>query len=157
MDTSLKVCGIDPGTEQTALVIWNGKAVLDKRLIPNQNVIDYLATVSCAAVACEHMQCYGMAVGKEVFETCYWIGKYWEVCDLMGLEWQRVYRSDVKSYWCHSPRASDSNVHAAIVDRLGAPGRKKTPGVTYGITKDLWSALAIAVRTHDLKTGVIAP
>jgi hypothetical protein len=154
MGTSLKACGIDPGTAQTALVVWDGKAVLDKRLVPNLDVIDYLATTSCRIVACEHMQCYGMAVGKEVYETCYWIGRYWQVCDLMDLEWQRVYRSEIKSYWCHSAKANDSNVRAAVIDRLGAPGKKKTPGVTYGIAKDLWSALAIAVRAYDLKTGV---
>ncbi len=157
MHKPLQVCGIDPGTVQTALVLWNGAAVLDKLIIPNQNVIDYLTTADCAVVACEHLQCYGMAVGKEVFETGYWIGRYWQVCELMGFEWQRVYRSDVKAYWCHSPKANDSNVRAAVIDTLGAPGKKKTPGVTYGISKDLWSALAIAVRAHALKTTSTAP
>lgn len=151
---NLCVCGIDPGTAQTALATWDGKSVLDKRIIPNQEVIDYLTNLTCSAVACEHLQCYGMSVGKEVFETGYWLGRYWQTCEIMGLEWQRVYRSDIKSYWCHSPKANDASVRTAVIDRLGAPGTKKAPGVTYGITKDLWSALAIAVRAHDLKTGL---
>lgn len=37
----------------------------------------------------------------------------------------------------------------ALIDRFGgkdaAIGRKATPGPLYGITKDLWSALAIAI------------
>ena len=155
MPSSLTVLGIDPGTTQSALVAWNGSAVTDKQLIPNIQARNYLASTNCTTVACEHLQCYGMSVGKEVFETGYWIGRFWEVCDIMGFEWQRVYRSEIKSYWCHSAKANDSSIRTAIIDRLGPPGRKKTPGITYGISKDLWSALAIAVRTHDLKTGKV--
>src|SRR5271157_2072839 len=153
----LKVCGLDPGTLQTAVVVWNGTTILDHQIIPNIKVIDYLTHTDCPVVACEHLQCYGMAVGKEVFETGYWIGRYWQVCDLMEIDWQRVFRSEIKAYWCHSLKAADSNIRAAIIDRLGKPGTKKAPGITYDIHKDLWSALAIAVRAHDLKISVPPP
>lgn len=149
----LKVCGLDPGTVQTALVVWDGLAILDRRIIPNQEVIACLAESEWPVVSCEHMECHGMSVGKETFETAYWIGRYWQVCEIMDIEWMRVVRSQIKSYWCHSQKATDSNVRTAVIDRLGPPGKKKQPGVTYGVAKDMWSALAIAVRCHDLKTG----
>lgn len=151
MSSLLKVCGIDPGTAQSAFVVWNGSAIVEKSIIENLSSLAYLRQVECDLVACEHIQSYGMAVGKEVFETCYMVGRYWQVCSDRGVEWLRTFRSDVKAHWCHSPKANDSNIRAAVIDRLGAPGVKKAPGVTYGISKDLWSALAIAVRAHDLK------
>lgn len=149
----LKVCGVDPGTTKTAVVVWNGQAILDRRIIPNLDVIKYLADAGCQVVCCEHMECHGMAVGKETFETAYWIGRFWQVCDILDIEWMRVMRSTIKSYWCHSQKATDSNIRRAVLDRLGPPGVKKKPGVTYGVAKDMWSALAIAVRCHDIKSG----
>lgn len=148
------VCGIDPGTAQTALVIWDGTRIHDRCIIPNIEVLAYLVKAydaGCALVSCEHMQSFGMAVGKEVFETCYWIGRFEQVCWNLDLKWRRVYRSEVKAHWCHSTKANDSNIRAAVIDRLGPPGTKKVPGITYGVSKDMWSALAIAVRALDLK------
>lgn len=155
MNNSLTVCGIDPGTAQSAFVVWNGETILDKQIIENAASLAYLKSVDCGLIACEHIQSYGMAVGKEVFETCYWVGRYWQICVDRKIEWCKTFRSDVKSHWCHSLKANDSNIRAAVIDRLGPPGVKRSPGTTYGISKDLWSALAISVRAHDIKT--VAP
>jgi hypothetical protein len=154
MSSLLKVCGIDPGTAQSAFVVWDGGMIIDRRIIANTDSLDYLKSVECGLVACEHIQSYGMAVGKEVFETCYWVGRYWQICSDRGISWLRTFRSEVKSHWCHSNKANDSNIRAAVIDRLGAPGVKRQPGVTYGVSKDMWSALAIAVRAHDLSAGL---
>jgi hypothetical protein len=156
MSSLLKVCGIDPGTSQSAFVVWDGATILDRQIIENVESLAYLNAVDCGLIACEHIQSYGMAVGKEVFETCYWVGRYWQICGVRGIEWCRTFRSEVKAHWCHSPKANDSNIRAAVIDRLGSPGVKKAPGVTYGVSKDLWSALAIAVRAYDIKTGIQA-
>ena len=45
--------------------------------------------------------------------------------------------------------AKDSNVRMAMLDRWGAPGTKLSPGVTFGLAKDEWSALAIASTVTD--------
>ncbi|HET6477318.1 MAG TPA: hypothetical protein VFH93_14740 [Thermoleophilia bacterium] len=42
----------------------------------------------------------------------------------------------------------DANIRQALLDRFGGPaavGRKAAPGPLYGIARDVWSALAIAV------------
>ena len=94
MNSSLKVCGIDPGTSQSAIVVWNGKEIVDKNLIPNQEALAYLRTVECDLAACEHMQSFGMAVGKEVFETCYMLGRFWQIFVDREITWRRVFRSE---------------------------------------------------------------
>jgi hypothetical protein len=91
---------------------------------------------------------YGMAVGKEVFETCVWIGRFVEVA---RVEPRLVYRRDAKLHLCHSPRAKDANVRQALIDRLGPQGTKKNPGPTYGMRSHLWAALAVAVYAGDVK------
>jgi hypothetical protein len=55
-----------------------------------------------------------------------------------------VYRNAVKLHICGTPRAKDPNIRQALIDKYGAPGTKKNPGPTYGVSSHLWSALAIA-------------
>jgi len=86
---------------------------------------------------------YGMSVGKEVFETCYMIGRLMEVLRLSS-SIRRVYRQDVKLALCGSVRAKDSNIRQSLIDRLGPPGTKKAPGPTYGVSGHAWAALAVA-------------
>jgi len=157
------ILGIDPGTAQSAIVVWNGERITRASIVPNDQLrkevlipfgTDYYG---CGVVACEHLQCFGMAVGQEVFETAYLIGAIRQICFDCGMSFRRVYRSDVKGYWCHSNRATDANIRQAVIDRLGAPGTKKAQGVTYGIKADLWSALAIAVRQWDIENNYETP
>ena len=55
----------------------------------------------------------------------------------------------IKVHLCESARAKDGNVRQALIDRIGAQGTKKKPGPTYGVSKDVWAALAVAVCAHD--------
>src|SRR5689334_10398254 len=97
-------------------------------------------------VAIEMIASYGMAVGREVFETCRWIGAFAEACRAPV---QYVYRREVKLHLCGAPRAKDPNVRTALLDRWGgkeqAVGSKAKPGPLRGITKDCWAALGVAV------------
>jgi hypothetical protein len=63
-------------------------------------------------------------------------------------------RAVKRALWGDS-RAKDPNIRPARVDRFGgvaAIGRKAAPGPLYGISRDVWSALAIAV-TYTLQPG----
>src|SRR3990167_6090451 len=58
------------------------------------------------------------------------------------------------AHLCHDSRAKDGNIRAALIDRFGpgkdrAIGRKATPGPLFGVSSDVWSALAIAVTFTD--------
>lgn len=67
---------------------------------------------------------YGMPVGKEVFETCVWIGKFAEAS---GMKENYIYRKEEKMNLCHSMKAKDSNIRQALIDRFGVVGTKKNP------------------------------
>jgi hypothetical protein len=152
------VMGIDPGTMQTAFAVWNGQAVLDFGIVPNAILLNMIRDDRWPSVTAyvEMVASYGMPVGREVFETVLWIGRFIEAFDRHGLPldrpsrpWQLVYRQAVKLHFCHSVKAKDSNIRMALIDRFGPPGTKRKPGTLYGIKKDIWSALAIAVMALD--------
>jgi hypothetical protein len=142
---------IDPGTTESAYVVYDvayGIRGYDK--LPNQNLLDVLPglwKVGGPNVAIEMIASYGMAVGREVFETCLWVGRFIE--RLQPGPVRLVYRNEVKSHLCHSMKAKDGNIRQALVDKLGPPGKKKAPGPTYGISGDVWAALGVAVTACE--------
>ena len=144
----MNILALDPGTTETAFVLWDGRRILCAGHYPNADVRQVLIAKNYDLVACEMIASYGMAVGREVFETCVWIGRFLEVA--MG-DTRLVYRRDVKLHLCHSPRAKDANVRQALIDRLGPQGTKKNPGATYGMKSHLWAALAVAVYAFDTR------
>jgi len=140
------IFAIDPGPTESAFVVWDGSRILGKAKMPNLEVLEAMKAWPCDAFVTECIASYGMAVGAEVFETCIWTGRYIQA---RNGNMSRLYRKDVKMHLCHSMRAKDSNIRQALIDRLGAPGTKKTPGATYGVSKDIWAALAVAVTFYD--------
>jgi len=148
-----RLIAIDPGTTESAYVVMEGSTVLAHGIVSNMAMLARITVLpdADASLAVEHMAyemvaCYGMPVGREVFETCVWIGRFIEA--FRG-EATPIYRTDVKSRLCHSPKAKDPNIRQALLDLYGgkekAIGKKKTPGPLYGIHSHEWAALAVAV------------
>lgn len=145
------VLGIDPGPKESAFCRWDGSQIHDAGKEANEQLRLRLSKTRVDAVACEHLQCFGMGVGKEVFETAYWIGEYRGLVSFeLGEKFIPVFRSEVKQYFCHSARATDSNIRFALEDRFGPKGTKKAPGLMYPLVgSDMRSAFAIAVMVYD--------
>ena len=101
----------------------------------------------------EMIASYGMPVGKEVFDTCVWIGRFVELARLQNIEVEYIYRKDEKMNICHSMKAKDSNIRQALIDRFGVVGTKKNPGWFYGFKADIWSAYAVGITYLDLEKG----
>ena len=148
---NLVVMAIDPGTTQSAFCVLetDDYTILDKGKIDNDKLIGIVKTGYFDMLAIECMQSFGMGVGQTVFETAYYIGRLMQIADELGSKTKMVYRSEVKMHHCHTMKAKDTNIRQALVDRFGEPGTKKNPGKTYGISKDIWSALGIAVFVVD--------
>ena len=143
------VVAIDPGPERSALVVWNGTAPNLLRYMSNDAILALLGTWKASDSACviEQSASYGMAVGAEVFETCVWSGRFMEAFGPDRVH--RLPRLKVKQHLCHDSRAKDANIRQALIDRFGKPGTKKTPGALFGVSGDLWAALAVAVTWWD--------
>ena len=149
----MKVFAIDPGPTFSAYVVWDGKSILSKGKVPAAEILPHIGIHdrSCRFV-CEMVACYGLPVGVEIFETCVWIGRYLE--KTQG-QMERMTRGKVKMHLCHSMKANDSTIRQALIDRFGKPGTRKEPGITYGLSGDMWAAFALAVTYCDQQTGYV--
>lgn len=146
MDAKRITVGIDPGPRESAYVAWDGSRVINSGDLPNGELAEYLDSAGDGVtVACEWIESFGMAVGREVFETVFAIGTFSQHALL-----RLVPRRDVKLHLCQSPRAKDGNIRQALIDRFGAVGTKKNQGHLFGIAGHRWAALAVAVTAHDL-------
>ena len=145
------VLSIDPGTSLSAYLVMetDDYTILDKGKVANDVLIGMVKTGYFDMLAIEGFQSFGMPVGKEVFDTAYYIGRLLQIAEDLGSKTRMVYRSDVKLHHCLTPRAKDANIRQAMLDRFGAQGTKKNPGPLYGVTADIFSALAIATYVAD--------
>lgn len=147
------ILAIDPGNVESAYVY------IDEDLKPvrfgkekNEEVLKHLYNIEYETAVIEMVASYGMPVGKEVFETCVWIGRFAEKAlqDVDNREVKFIYRKDVKMNICGDPRAKDSNIRQALIDRFGDVGTKKNPGWFYGFKADIWQAYALGITYYDL-------
>ena len=155
------ILAIDPGTTESAYVVLSSPSlpfvIYDRGKVPNDALMGKIArTTGLTDLAIEMVASYGMAVGQTTFETVFWIGRFWQASLDAHLErLTKIYRkADVCMHLCHSTRAKDSNIRQALIDRFGEVGTKANPGQLYGISKDIWSALAIGVTYRDRKKDV---
>jgi hypothetical protein len=156
------VLAIDPGNFESAFCFLRGdRKIVDFGKHANEWMLRYFLNMVKEAprpsrVVCEMVASYGMAVGASVFDTCIFIGRLQEIAVRSGQWWEQVTRLEVKLHVCKSPAANDSNIRTALIDLYGAPGTKKSPGPTYGISKDVWAALALAetVRSGNYRAYV---
>lgn len=150
------ILAIDPGTTESGWVRLDDGKVIDSGVTDNGDMLAKLERGFCSdttwmrpsKVAIEMIASYGMPVGREVFETCVWIGRFIEA---WGNQHRLIYRKDVKMHLCGSPRAKDSNIRQALIDKLGPQGNKANPGPTYGVKSHAWAALAVAVTAAETK------
>lgn len=145
------VIAIDPGNAESAWCrLLDGRPVLfgkEGNAVVQCRLRDWSTE---ALLAVEMIASYGMPVGREVFETCLWIGRFIEAWESRGGKYRLVYRKDVKLFHCETTRANDANIRASLIDRYGpgkerAIGKKANPGPLYGVKGDEWSALAVAL------------
>lgn len=123
-----------------------------------QEPTERLIKIVCGAISpddhviVEGIQSYGMKVGATVFETVKNIGEVRAWARARGNPFDdTLTRPQIKSALCHSAKATDANVNAALYDLYGdgtpasCKGTKAAPGPLYGFKADLWAALALGV------------
>jgi hypothetical protein len=156
----MNITAIDPGYTHSAVVTFDGERVTERLYDTNDVVLGlvWAYTNPVGALVIEQVESYGMTVGKEVFGTVWWAGRFHQAW-LEGGAVQYPYqmpRREVKLHLCGQSRAKDANIRQALIDRFGptkeqAIGRKKSPGPLYGISGDMWAALAVAVTWWDTR------
>ena len=155
----MKILAIDPGNIESAYCVIDSETykplLFDKT--KNEEILEFLENNrycnynTVKDIVIEMIASYGMPVGKEVFETCVWIGKFAEAS---GMKESYIYRKEEKMNLCNSMKAKDSNIRQALIDRFGVVGTKKNPGWFYGFKKDIWQAYAVGVTYLDKQKEV---
>jgi len=152
-----RVLGIDPGNTASGWALINADTRFPEYFgkEDNEAMRGLLLETSGAdvVVAVEMIASYGMPVGKTVFDTCLWVGRFIELAHPTPV--QLITRNQVKNHLCHSSKAKDGNVAQALADRFapGLPNRgkgtKADPGWFHGFAADIWQAYAVAVYVAD--------
>src|SRR4051794_4445751 len=76
-----RILSIDPGTAQSAWLLLQNGVPTRFAIAPNDELLDMLRRLGELAVdvvVIEQVESYGMAVGREVFETVRWAGRFEE-------------------------------------------------------------------------------
>lgn len=152
-----KVLAIDPGSEQSAFVVWDGKQILDKGILENDYLVRALKnyvfrniSIYNTILVIEDMVIIFKGAGKEITDTLKWAGRFFEA---WGGTAVFVPRYKVRVALCGTMQSTDATVRNVLVARFGgkevAVGKKASPGPLYGVKKDMWSALALAVYYYD--------
>lgn len=160
--TARMILAIDPGNTHSGIALIEPGTCKPIKVgkIPNDQVLELIRSTSYDHLSIEMIASYGMGVGKEVFETCVWIGRFIQHHNNRVAEhgdYALVYRRDVKLHHCHTAKAKDANITQALIDRFasGQPNRgkgtKAAPGWFYGFAADIWQAYALAVHTNDVR------
>ena len=158
------ILAIDPGNIESGYVyLCEDLSIVECGKILNEELLKKINNANFYPKGDEHfaiemVASYGMPVGKTVFDTCVWIGRFYQAIKnkYPGVDITLIYREDEKLNLCHTKKAKDSNITQALVDRFApntpnkGKGTKKEPGWFYGFKKDIWQAYAVGVTYWDM-------
>lgn len=134
----MRVLAIDPGSEKSGWVLLENGVPTRWGWVPNEELLlDIRAIDPRIDLVIESVGHYGLPVGRDVFETVRWSGRFEDSADQLDIETTYIPRHDVLINLCGKRKgANDSTVRQALVDRYGgdavAIGGKKC-GVCHGV------------------------
>lgn len=155
----MNILAIDPGDKESGWVLMDEDTLkpLEFGKDDNSYLIRLIRIWIAREAVIERVTCYGMPVGREVFETCEWIGRFTEALEGNGVEVHYMTRKDEKLNLCNSMQAKDSNIRRALIDRFAehdlknGKGTKDNPDWFYGFKADIWAAYAVGVTWCDMQ------
>lgn len=148
------VIGLDPGSKKSAIIHWDGKTILDKGILSNEEILDLLDAMwygikEPIVLAIESMISISGGGGKAICDTIRWEGRFYQK---WNGEREFVPAGTVRMALCATMRSGDPDVMRVLIQRFGEPGTQKKPGLTYGLQAHgyhLWRAFGLAVTWFD--------
>ena len=153
----MTVLAIDPGNTESAYCCVDSETLEPGFFgkVPNEQLLGYVMAFSYDKLVIERISSYGMAVGKDVFETCEWIGRFTQAA--LPAQAEYIYRKEEKLHICQDSKARDANIRRALIDRFAkhdfqnGKGTKKDPDWFYGFKADVWAAYSVAITFIETK------
>lgn len=162
----MPIIAIDPGNAQSGYCVIDQKSLrpLEFGKIDNEELLKKLESAAeqgCRWAVIEMVASYGMPVGREVFDTVLWIGRFYQVLSAQ-CPVRMLCRIEEKRHICHNTRANDATIRRSLIDRFAThdlkngKGTKKDPDFFYGFKADMWAAYAVGLtaienRENDYK------
>jgi hypothetical protein len=171
LQTRTHVLAIDTGSRVTGFchfqICKDGEQpyrLIDFGIVNNQELLTVIEDKSHCAIVMENFQSMGMAVGRSVFESCIWLGRFIETARRSHSRKPvfLMYRPCIKLEICGSSRAKDKNVRQSIIDMFDGSsgggkcpqiGTKKQKGPLYGVSSHVWSALAVGISLDKIMSN----
>lgn len=140
------ILAIDPGSIESGWCKYDrvNDSVIASGVSKNDSVLEMIRNAGSDIVAIEMIANCGQVVGRDIFETVLWTGRFVQAYH-NPYAVMLIYRRNIKMHLCGSMRAKDKDIRQALIDRLGPPGTKDKKGATYGVKTHAWSALAVAI------------
>lgn len=155
----MKVLAVDPGNVKSAFALYDSSAneLLTFGKQSNANVRAYLVEASMFGLAevlvIEFPRPRGQPMYYQLVDTIFWIGRFVEA---YAERWEPCDRKDVKMCLCGNTKANDSQIRMAVINRFKGVlpigggkvpeiGNTKQQGPLYGVSRDIWQALAVAI------------
>lgn len=157
----MRVLAIDPGSAESGWLLLEAGMPTTHGTNPNEELAESLrvglaVALSADVVVTEWMSPRGMPTSAQELEACWWAGRFAEALHGQRVAVERLTRDAVKLHLTGRRNAKDTNVRAALIDRFGGTGGKAAavglrarPGPLFGISGDVWAALAVAVSYAD--------
>ena len=155
----MTIFAIDPGPTNSGVVHWHHleqQVIWADAAVENHFLLDLLRMRGgIDLIACECIEALYAHVGKETVRTIRFCGRIEEAAYTRNIRFVGMSPQEVKKLVCGTSSAKDPAVRQALIDRLGPPGTKKTPGRTYGVSSHAWRALAVAIATQEMLPNAI--
>ena len=141
------IIGIDPGSKKSAYVWWDGEQILNKGILPNEEIIDMLdglwakwrEPIILAIETMVHIE----KGGKSIVHTLLWAGQFYYAWHGEKAFVER-YKVTLALTGKNPSKESDKLVRQALRTRFGT-----SSGLIHGIKSHLWQAWGLAVVWYD--------
>lgn len=159
MSENCPIIAIDPGNTQSGYCVIDQRTLrpLEFDKIDNAELMQKLASATEQGwrwAVIEMVASYGMPVGREVFDTVLWIGRFYQTLNAC-CSVRLLCRIEEKRHICHNTRANDAAIRRALIDRFAdhdlknGRGTKKAPDFFYGFKADIWAAYAVGLTAIE--------
>lgn len=155
-----RILGIDPGSQFSAWIIYQpgmkpifngfGKEPNDevcKRIESTKDLWEILVIEKVATYINPYAKSGGLS--GDVIDTAIVIGRFQQVANYCKKESILMTRRAITTTVTGLSKCGDKEVRAALIKRFGEQGTLNNPGPCYGISSDIWSALACSAAYID--------
>ena len=158
----MEILAIDVGTTESGYAVLKMPfELIEFGKVSNEELLKIVKSGLYDKLIYEEFQSYGMPIGVSTIKSITWNGRYIQSALDVGREVFPVFRKEEKLLLCGSLKAKDSNIRQELINRYAkhdfksGKGVKAKPDTFYGVSKDVWQAIAVGVTYYEKTRNII--